>query len=334
LTLFPCGIRGMGFHLPESELEVAQLAREAGVPDIVAQFAGAQTVRCADPHDTPTSLALRAASAALDRAGVDPAEVDLCIWCGAAVPDYLMPTSAGVIQDSLGCERAQAFDVAQGCSALLTGLQVAHGCMALDSGCRTAVLAAGDTWGAFTLHHNADSVFFGDGGGALVIQSGHSRLRPIAYHTLTRGRYRRIWMLEAGGACHPASSETLAQGRHLYRCTDPQTAHGEFKEIYVPTLVEVAGTALRKAGIGPDDVAFFSMVNANLRVLELVCTGLGIPVERSSADYLRTFGHLGSPDVFFNLDQALGQGRLSHGDLVLLLTTGIGFFWVAAVIRC
>ncbi|NLE74772.1 MAG: hypothetical protein GX604_09125 [Actinobacteria bacterium] len=334
MTLFPCGIRGMGFCLPDKKLEVAQLARAAGVPDIVAQFAGARTVRCAGPNDTPTSLALRAATMALDQAAVDPADVDLCIWCGAAVPDYLMPTSAGILQEGLGCGHAQAFDVAQGCSALLTGLQVAHGCMALDSGCRTALLAGGDTWGAFTLHHNADSVFFGDGGGAVVIQSGHPRLQPVAYHSLTRGRYHDIWMLQGGGARHPASPDTLAQGRHIYRCTDPQTAHGAFKEIYVPTLVQVARDALAKAGLEPSDVAFFSMVNANLRVLELVCAGLDIPVEMSSADYLQEFGHLGSPDVFFNLNRALSEGRIGPGDRVLLLTTGIGFFWVAAIIRC
>ena len=76
------------------------------------------------------------------------------------------------------------------------------------------------------------------------------------------------------------------------------------------------------------------MVNANLRVLQLALEALDIPEERSSADYLREYGHFGSQDVFFNLHQALGEGRLHPGEHALLVTTGIGFFWVSAVVRC
>jgi 3-oxoacyl-[acyl-carrier-protein] synthase-3 len=81
-------------------------------------------------------------------------------------------------------------------------------------------------------------------------------------------------------------------------------------------------------------VAFVSTVNANLRVLQLVLEALHIPEERSSADYLREFGHFGSQDVFFNVHQALEEGRLRPGDFAVLLTTGVGFFWVSAVVRC
>lgn len=334
MTVFPCGIRGLGFYLPEAELSVPALAQQAGLPDIVARFAGARTVRQADPSDTPSSLAILAARKALESAGVSAQDIDAVIWCGAAVPDYLMPTSAGLIQHALGIGHIQAFDVAQGCAAMLTALQVAHGLMALDSACRTVLVAGGDKWGAFTHHHNADSVFFGDAGGAFVLQAHHQSLQPIAYHTLTRGEYQPLWLLEAGGARTPASALTVAQGRHIYKCHDPATAHGAFKEIYVPTLVDVAKTTLTKAGLGVSDIAFFSMVNANLRVLELTSAGLGIPIERTSASYLEEFGHLGAPDVFFNVQRAIEDDRLQPGDHVLLLTTGIGFFWVSAVIKC
>lgn len=331
---FACGIRGMGFSLPTTELPVAELASKAGLPDIVVQFAGARTVRQATPGESPSSLAIEAARRALDRADMTAADIDLVLWCGAAVPDHLMPTSAGLIHHALGCSHAQAFDVAQGCATMVTGLQVAHGLMALDPACRTALLAGGDTWGSFTLHHNADSVFFGDAGGALVVQASYPHLRPLSYHSLTRGDYYGLWTIDAGGACRPASAEALAEGAHIYRCQDPLTAHGPFKEEYVPSLVRTARVALLKAGVNPERIAFLSMVNANLRVLELTCDALGLSRERSSADYLVEYGHFGAPDVFFNIDLALNEGRIHAGDLVLLLTTGIGFFWVAAVLRC
>ncbi|MCK4379006.1 MAG: hypothetical protein KAW01_06660, partial [Deltaproteobacteria bacterium] len=260
-------------------------------------------------------------------------EIDLIIYCGAGVPDYIMPPSAGRIQDAIGTSRAMAFDLLQGCCGMLTGMQIAKAQIALNEGCNTVMLVTGDKWSQFTHHHAADSVFFGDGGGAIIIKKNHPELQPIANKIITKGNYYDLWCIQAGGLRHPASSETLRQDMHTYQCIDPERARHEFKEIYVPVMLKTVLGAMKNAGINRKQVGFFAMVNANLKVQELLLTHLEIPLERSSANYLERFGHFGSQDIFFNLDLAVQDQKISKGDYIVMLTTSIGFTWGSAVIR-
>ena len=329
-----CGIAAMGFYLPEKEIPLLELAKKAGIPAFVADYAGARTVREAATDELPSHMAIKAAETALKNGNIDPEEIDLIIFCGAGVPDYILPPSAGGIQDALGAHRAMAFDLGQGCAGMLTGMQIAKAQIALDEGYNTVMLVTGDKWSRFTHHHTADSVFFGDGGGAIIIKKNHPELQPIASKIITKGKYHDLWCIQAGGLRHPASRKTLGQDMHTYRCTDPERARHEFKEIYIPVMVEAVLEAMKRAGIKREQVAFFSMVNANLKVQELLLSQLDIPLERSSAPYLQRFGHFGSQDIFFNLDLAVQDQKISKGDYIVMLTTGIGFTWGSAVIKC
>ena len=328
-----CGLAGFGFYLPEREISVLELARKAGIPEIVARFAGAQTVREAQPGEFPSEMAIKAARKALEDAAIAPDQIDLIIYCGAGLPDYVIPQTSGHIQHALGARRAFAFDFVQGCSGMLSALQTAKGYLALQEGIDTVLLVSGDKWSQFTRFHAADSVFFGDGGGAVIVSKTSDRFTPLSFHIITDGDYYDLWRIEAGGICHPLTLEALHEGLHLYDCRDRERAHGPFKEIYVPTIIRGIREALDKCGKVPGDVAFFDMVNANLKVLEVVAEALGIPLERTSAEYLRTYGHFGSHDVFFNLDRARREGRIEKGDLVILQSTGVGFTWSSAVLQ-
>ncbi len=330
---FACGLAGFGFYLPEKEVPVLDLAKKAGIPDIVARFAGARTVREAAPGELPSDMAIAAARRALADAVLPPDEIDLIIYCGAGLPDYIIPQTSGHIQHALGASRAFAFDFVQGCSGMLSALQTAKGYLALGEGIDTVLLVSGDKWSQFTRFHAADSVFFGDGGGAVVVSKQSSHFVPLAFHIITDGTYYDLWRVETGGIRHPLTPGALEKGLHLYDCRDRDRAHGPFKEIYVPTIVRGIRKALKKAGVSPRDIAFFDMVNANLKVLEVVAAALEIPMDRTSGDYLKTYGHFGSHDVFFNLDLARREGRIKKGDIVVLQSTGVGFTWSCAVLR-
>ena len=328
-----CGIAAMGFYLPEKEISLPELAEKAGIPSFVAEFAGARTVRQAAADELPGQMAISAAKTALQNGGINPLEIDLIIYCGAGVPDYIIPSSGGKVQAAIGAQRAMTFDLVQGCCGMLTGMQIAKAQIALDEGCNTVMLVTGDKWSQFTEHHAADSVFFGDGGGAVILRKKARKLQPVASEVISRGEYNDLWGISAGGLCRPASNETLQQNMHIYKCLDPERARHEFKEIYIPMMVEAVSGAMKKAGIKPEEVAFFSMVNANLKVQELLLSQLGIPMELSSAKYLQQFGHFGSQDIFFNLDLAVQEEKISEGDYVVMLSTGIGFSWGSAVIK-
>ncbi len=329
------GISGMGFYLPEERLLLSDLAERSGTPPRVAEYAGAYSVRRAAADVLPVHMAVAAAREALERAQVRAEDVGLVLWCGAAVPEYIMPTTAGAAQAALGAHSAHGFDVAQGCAAMLTGLWTASSFLAFDTSLQHVLLLGGDRWSSFTPHQVCDSVFFGDGGGAVVVSRGDQPVRLLAYQGLMRGEFSDLWRIDGGGVrARVAQEQAAGSDADHYRVVDRERAHGEFKEIYVPVIVESIRGALKRAALEPGDIDFVSMVNANLRVLQVVLGELGIPEERSSADYLRRYGHFGAPDVFFNLFLAMEEGKVQPGDRVLLVSTGIGFHWVAAVVEC
>ncbi len=327
------GLAGFGFYLPEKVVPIRELAKKAGVHKMVVHFAGARTVREAGDDEYPSDMALKASRRALADAGISPDEIDLIIYCGAGLPDYVIPQTAGHLQRALGAQNAFTFDLVQGCSGMLSALQAAQAYFALDETINTILLASGDKWSQFTRHHVADSVFFGDGGGAVVVSRKSRDFVPLAFNIITDGTYYDLWRIEAGGTRHPISPEALRKGLHLYDCYDKGTAHGIFRDIYVPTIVRCVQGALNKCGLLPREVAYFDMVNANLKVLEVVAEALGIPLRRTSAKYLIQYGHFGSHDIFFNLDMARREGRIKKGDTVVLQSTGVGFTWASAVLR-
>ncbi|MBW1659330.1 MAG: hypothetical protein JRJ48_02385 [Deltaproteobacteria bacterium] len=328
-----CGLAGFGFYLPEKEVSVHELAERAGIPKIVADFAGARTVREAAEDELPSEMAIKAAREALRDAGMDAEQIDLIIYCGAGLPDYIIPQTSGKIQHAIGAARAFAFDLVQGCSGMLSALQVAKGYIALNEGIDTVLLVSGDKWSQFTRHHAADSVFFGDGGGAVIVQRGCPDFQLLCFNIITNGEYYDLWRIETGGIKHPITEEALAQGLHYYDCYDKKRAHGPFKDLYVPTIVRGVRGALEKCGLTSDDVAYFDMVNANLKVLEIVAENLGIPREQTSAEVLERFGHFGAFDIFFNLQQALSGDKIKKGDIIVMQSTGVGFTWACGILR-
>lgn len=168
-----CGIAAMGFYLPEKEIPLLELAEKAGIPAFVAEYAGTRTVREAAVDKLPSQMAIKAAEAALQNSEIDPEEIDLIIYCGVEVPDYIMPPSAGKVQDAIGANQAITFDLAQGCCGMLTGMQIAKAQINLNEGCNTVMLVTGDKWSQFTHHHAADSVFFGERN----LRPGHAKDR-------------------------------------------------------------------------------------------------------------------------------------------------------------
>ncbi|MFO7884704.1 MAG: 3-oxoacyl-[acyl-carrier-protein] synthase III C-terminal domain-containing protein [Desulfobacteraceae bacterium] len=328
-----CGIKGMGFYMPEKKVSIMELAEKCGIPEFVVKALGAETVREAKDNEFPSDMAVEAAKNALENGDIDPLDIDTIIYCGAGVPDYILPHTAGKIQDAVGAKNAFAFDISQGCCSMLTAVQLAKGYIALNEGINNVMLVAGDKWSQFTRFHSADSVFFGDGGGAVILGKDHEKLSLLGTKVITRGDFHDLWWVQAGALKQPASEETLKKGMHTYLCSDIERARSEFKEIFLPNLVDAVKGALEKSGLAPSDVSYFSMVNNNLKVQSLVLKQLGIPLEASSAEYLREFGHFGGQDIFLNLFMAEKDQKIKKGDFIVMLTSGIGFSWGSTVFQ-
>jgi 3-oxoacyl-[acyl-carrier-protein] synthase-3 len=255
---------------------------------------------------------------AIRTAGIDPDDIDL-ILLGTLTPDYWMPSTAALVKEAIGNTRASAMDVSAACSGFVYGFATAQAYIA--SGLATHVLVIGAELLTRFLDYGDRStcILFGDGAGAVVLSASDEPGGGLGIQMTTepQGAYM-IW-LPAGGAKAPPSAETLARGEHFIRMEGNQTYRFATK-----TMATTALESIRKSGLEPDDIALFIPHQANIRIVEAVAKGLGLPMERMYIN-LDRYGNTSAASVPLALAEAVNEGRVAVGDNVCLVAFGAGF---------
>lgn len=278
------------------------------------------------PDDWATSdLILPAARQALERAGRAPEEVDLII-VGTDSPDYLTPATATVVQAKLGAFRAGTFDVGCACASFPTALAAAAGMMATNPGLRTVLVTA-----AYLMHRLADPddpliFLYGDGAGAAVLEPGDAA-GFLGSAMRADGRYAQHWGIYAGGTAEPASEAAVRAGRTRVR----------LHERYPPEINRDGWTALvralaRQCGFGIPEVAQALFTQVNHRTIQEVCAALGLPRARAHT-IMDKWGYTGSACLPMALDDAIEQGLIGAGDLVVMVGSGVGYNLAGVALR-
>jgi 3-oxoacyl-[acyl-carrier-protein] synthase-3 len=279
---------------------------------------GIRERRVAAPHETTASMAAVAGLRAIRTAGIDPDDIDL-ILLGTLTPDYWMPSTAALVKEAIGNTRASAMDVSAACSGFVYGFATAQAYIA--SGLATHVLVIGAELLTRFLDYGDRStcILFGDGAGAVVLSASDEPGGGLGIQMTTepQGAYM-IW-LPAGGAKAPPSAETLARGEHFIRMEGNQTYRFATK-----TMATTALESIRKSGLEPDDIALFIPHQANIRIVEAVAKGLGLPMERMYIN-LDRYGNTSAASVPLALAEAVNEGRVAVGDNVCLVAFGAGF---------
>ncbi len=322
------GIAGFGYYLPEKKVSVKELCRKAGIPEIVAGYIGAETVGEADIDELPSDMAIKAAEAAVKDANINPSEIDLIINCPAGMQDYILPSVVGKVQHAIGANNSVCFEVQQGCCGMLTGLEIAYAYI-LSGRYNTVLLLSSDKWSAYTDHHSAEAVVFGDGAGAVIVRKNTESFFIKDFIFKTAGKFYNLYGINSGGVKNISLNEDSLK----YKCLNPEIARKEFKNIYISSFGEISRKILNKNRLKDTDIKYLSMVNANLKLLDVVASELNISLDKTCREYLITYGHVGGFDIFFNMLKASEANKLNKGDLTLLLNAGIGFTWGAALIE-
>jgi 3-oxoacyl-[acyl-carrier-protein] synthase-3 len=283
--------------------------------------------RIAEKDQAASDLALHAARAALEQAGVTATELDL-ILMASITPDTACPSGACWLQAKLGANRAVAFDVVAACSGFIFGLSVAD--QYLRSGAAHTVLLVAPEVMSRTVNwqDRQTCILWGDGAGAAVLRLESGERGVLSIHLHTDGSQGDKLQLPGGGSrTTPISHESVDADRHTIKMEGQEA----FK-IAVRCFTDVCVEALRQNGISVKDVALFVPHQANLRIMEAVAHRLGIPLERVAVT-IHKYGNISSATVPIALDEAHRQGRIRPGDLVLLAAFGGGLAWGSALIR-
>jgi len=321
-------IAGTGSYLPEKILTNADLERMVETSDEwIITRTGIRERRICPPEMATSDLATEAAKRAMADAGVTAADIDGLI-CATITPDKQFPSTACLIQNNLELPPVPCFDISAACSGFIYALEIARNFIR-NGTCGTMLVIAAETMSRVTDYTDRSTcILLGDGAGAAVVrrsERGHDGI--LGSHLAAAGKYAGLLHMPAGGSRMPASRETVEKRLHFMKMEGAAL----FK-IAVQSMVDAASIIIRKAGLKIEDVSLVIPHQANLRIINSVMSGIGLPPEKVFVN-IEKYGNMSAACIPIALDEAVRSGRVKPGDIILTVAFGAGLTWGANLIR-
>ena len=299
-------ISGWGTALPDKVITNQELAETMDTSDewIVTRTG----IRERRVGGTTVGLSIESGRGALEMSGLDPSEVDAVVLC-TTTPDRQWGDAA-TVQNELGL-RCGAFEINAACSGFVYGIVNAHGLIAM--GAQKVLVIGSDTLSRITdWDDRTTAPLFADGSGAVVIEAVSGRGQLLGWDLDADGSLGPLLYADVGGFIH-------MEGKEVFRRA-------------VLIMVDSATKSMQHAGVTADDISLIVPHQANIRIIQAACDRLGIELERAAVVIDRT-GNTSSASIPLALADALDDGRVSNGDLVLLVGFGGGMTAASAILK-
>ena len=320
-------ILSTGHAYPEGILTNADLAKLVETSDdwITSRTGIKQRHKAADGEYT-SQFAVRAARQAIERARIDPSEIDLLI-CATVTPDQILPSTGCLVQAELGAHRAAAFDLAAACSGFLYGLTLANQ-MIRGGQARYALVIGAEILTRYVDYTDRSTcVIFGDGAGAALVGASDGERGILGTRIRSDGRFAEQLYAPGGGTRLGITADHVATGQHYFRMKG-----NELFKVAVRSMADVSREVLEEAGYKGEDVKLFIPHQANQRITDAVANNLKVDTGIVYSN-IAMHGNTSSASIPIALDECVEQGRIGEGDLVLLASFGGGVTWGAVLMR-
>ncbi|RKY31836.1 MAG: 3-oxoacyl-ACP synthase [Candidatus Omnitrophota bacterium] len=320
------GIIGIGEYLPKKVLTNADLERMVDTSDEwITTRTGIKERRLVAKDEATSDLAIKASEKALKDAKLKPEDLDLII-VATITPDMQFPSVACLLQSALKAKNAVSFDIAAACAGFIYALVTAQQFIAGGS-YRNALVVGSEVLSSITDWQDRNTcVLFGDGAAAAVVSQVQSG-GILASHLGVDGSFEELLKIPAGGSRMPASQKTVEQRMHYIKMRGNEL----FKHA-VNLMVEAAELALQKASLNSSDVDLLVPHQANIRIIQAVAKRLRLRMDQVYLNIQR-YGNMSSASAATALCDALTEGRIKKGDIVVLDAFGAGLVWGACVIK-
>jgi 3-oxoacyl-[acyl-carrier-protein] synthase III len=314
------GITGLGVHVPERVVTNDDLAKLVDTSDewIIART-GIKERRFAADDEALTDIALPAARAALEQAGVEAKSIDL-VLCATVTPDMMFPTSSALIADELGMPDAAAYDLLAGCTGFVYAIAQAYAMLASGLSQRALVVGGDVLSKILDFDDRSTLVLFGDGAGAVVMEPvGEGGFLGFELGA-DGGGGESLW-LPGSGSRHFDDPDAFIKmnGREVFKFA-------------TRVLVSSAEKLLDELGMTVDDVDVYIPHQANIRIIDHAAKKLGFPPEKVVINVER-YGNTSSGSIPIALAEAIEDGRVHRGSKVLMTGMGAGLTWGSSLIE-
>jgi 3-oxoacyl-[acyl-carrier-protein] synthase III len=313
-------ITGVAAYLPPRLLTNADLEKMVQTTDAwIQERTGIRERHIVDKGVATSHMATEAAKKLLEQTGTRADEIDLII-IATVTPDMMFPATACLVQDRIGATKAWGFDLSGACSGFLYALTV--GAQFVGAGTHRKVMVIGsDTMTSILdFQDRATCVLFGDAAGAVLLEPAANEGEGIIdfFHDIDGSGGMSLYM-PGGGSLNPPSHETVDKRMHYVHQEGPQV----FKYA-VRKMAEVACNLVQRNGFTGKDLALIVPHQANLRIIRAMQERLGVEDSRVMVNIDR-YGNTTAATIPLGLHDAIEQGKLHKGDLVLLVAVGAGY---------
>ena len=326
--MFHAAIAGTGRAVPGKLLTNADLETLVDTTDEwITTRTGIRERHMAADGEVLSDLCVEAGRQALESAGVQAKDLD-AILIATVSPDQPIPAMACLVQQKLGAKKAAAWDQNAGCSGWLYGLHISDGLVQAGKAKNVLLLGAEFLTRYTDYTDRGTCVLFGDGAGATLLRATKSDRGVLASTIRSDGEGACFIQMPGGGSSFPPTrAETLEQ-----RLPFIKMMGGETFKIAVRSMVEVCRDVLNESGFEPGEVSWLVPHQANDRIIQAVGERLGMPRERCIVNIER-YGNTSAASIPIALDEAVRDGRVKRGDLILFTAFGAGLTWGAALVR-
>lgn len=315
---------GVGHYLPERVVENEWFTTFLDTSDEwIRSRSGIERRHFAASGQTTSDLAIRAAQASLDDAGLAPDEVDAIILA-TSTPDLTFPATATIVQAGLGMTRGFAFDVQAVCAGFIYALSNANALILSGQAKRVMVIGAETFSRIMNWEDRGSCVLFGDGAGAVILEAaegdGTNADRGILATDLhSDGRFRDILQVSGGVSSSQTTGHLMMAGKEVFR-------HA------VEKLSKSTVDVMAKVGVTADDIDRVVPHQANIRIITGTARKLSVPIEKVVIT-VQDHGNTSAASIPLAMSVAQSNGQLSKGDLVVTEAIGGGLAWGAVLLR-
>jgi 3-oxoacyl-[acyl-carrier-protein] synthase III len=322
-----CSIVGVGSYVPSKILTNQDLEKMVDTSDEwIFTRTGIKERRLAADNEWTSHMAARAAERAMKMAKVTAAQIDLII-VATITPDMPFPATACLVQEKIGAKNATAFDIEAACSGFIFGLEVGQQFIMSRTYNTVLVIGAEKLSSIVDWSDRNTCVLFGDGAGAAVLQNRDNSHGLLTAVMGSDGGKADLLFMPGGGSRCPATKSSVDGRLHYLRMDGKQA----FKNA-VQAMESAANEALKRCELDITKIKCIVPHQANRRIIDAVAERLGARQEQLFVN-LEKYGNTSAASVAIALDEAVTSGKLSRGDLILLMVFGAGLTWGAAVIE-
>ena len=304
-------IIGTGIYVPEKILTNFDLEKMVDTSDEwITTRTGIKERRIAE-KESVVDMAVKASEKALNEANVNPEDLDLIILA-TLTPEKRFPSTACLVQARIGAKKVYSFDISAACSGFIYALDIADSFLRSKKAKKILVIGVEKLSEAVDWTDRATCVLFGDGAGAVVVENSNDESDIIASKMYSEGTLEELLYADKCGYIR-------MKGRELFKFA-------------VRAMEEVCREVLETANVKPEEVKLVIPHQANVRIINALAEKLGIPKEKMFVN-INKYGNTSAASIPIALHEAIKEGKIKRGDLILFTAMGGGLTWGAMLLR-